>query len=59
VLAIDNHSRHNFVGLSSEVEQEVIKIDLHDIDSAQQSKPYLSNICASIHDNVIDILRQG
>lgn len=37
VLAIDNHSRHNFGGHSKKLEQAVIKIVLPDIDSAQQS----------------------
>jgi hypothetical protein len=35
VLAIDNHSRHNFCGHSKKLEQAVIKIVLPDIDSAQ------------------------
>jgi hypothetical protein len=37
VLAIDNHSRHNFGGHSEKLEQAVIKIVLPDIDSVQQS----------------------
>jgi transcriptional regulatory protein LevR len=37
VLAIDNHSRHNFGGHCKKLEQAVIKIVLPDIDSAQQS----------------------